>query len=351
MVLRRDPEQAANAYYWATRLDPMSADSYYNRRIALLLTNPRRLAQYWRGQKNVVQASDMQRIDSLYWRALMLNPAIPQRFHRELTLAVIRSNIESDGGSISPGELDMAFDRYIHTAVRADELRASMAQSDGDNLRALGLYASAAKQDPKDAGIRIARGRLFLQIGKADSAVVELTKALELLQTRDKKDFVVYYNSKAMLETTIGIAHQQLSDMTAAKDAFGRALQEDLAYYPAHVRLGYLALDQKDTTTALSELELAVQLRADDALLRDQYGYALLLAGKPDAAIGQLKKATELEPFYALPQRHLGEAYEKTGNTKAALEAYRAFLVLSGKFDTNRGAVEKRLAALGGATQ
>ncbi len=346
MQLMRDPKQAADAYYWATRLNPMSAESYYNRRIALLLANPRRLAQYWRGVRSVVQSSEMQFIDSLYWRSLMINPALPQRHHRELMLAVVRTNIESGGGQISPGELDFAFRQYLAEAIRADELRASMAQSDGNNTRALDLYASAARQNPKDADIRISRGRLFLQIGKADSAVAELTQALDLLQKQDKKEFIAYYNSKAMLQTSIGLAHQQLGDAAAAKEAFSRALQEDLAYYPAHVNLGFLALDQKDTTTAITELDLAVQLRADDGALRDQYGFVLLQAGKPDAALEQFKKAAELEPFYALPHRHIGEAYEKASDTKSAVEAYRLFLARSWREDPNREAVEKRLAAL-----
>lgn len=349
-VLLRDPKQAADAYYWATRLNPRLAEAYYNRRIALLLENPRRLAQYWRGQKSVVQSAEMQRIDSLYWRALMLNPALPQRFERELILAMIRSNIDPSA-NVSPAELEMEFDTYVRGLMRADDLRARMAQSRGDDQRALRLYASAAKQDPKVADIRVARGRLFLQLGMADSAISELTQALDMMRKEDKKEFVVFYNSKAMLETTIGIAHQQLSNLPAARDAFGRALQEDLAYYPAHVWLGYVALELRDTTTALAELDLAVQLRADDGVLRDQYGYALLIAGKADAAIEQLKKAAELEPYYALPQWHLGEAYEAASNTKNALEAYRLFLVRAGNADPNRETVSKRIAALAGTSQ
>src|SRR5215510_1330662 len=45
--LRTDPQKAADALYWATRLDPAWADAYYARRIALLLSDLPRLQRYW----------------------------------------------------------------------------------------------------------------------------------------------------------------------------------------------------------------------------------------------------------------------------------------------------------------
>ena len=62
------------------------------------------------------------------------------------------------------------------------------------------------------------------------------------------------YESKALLEHSIGLVQQRLGNKSAAKEAFGRALQEDLSYFPAHVQLAYLALDGKDTTTLESQL-------------------------------------------------------------------------------------------------
>src|SRR5207237_8276038 len=108
-----------------------------------------------------------------------------------------------------------------------------------------------------------------------DSALSELTQAVDELRKTDKKDLVYVYESKALVEHSIGLVQQRLGDKAAAKEAFGRALQEDLSYFPAHVQLGYIALEAKDTTTALSEMDLAVQIRADDAPLRSLYGYTL----------------------------------------------------------------------------
>src|SRR5262249_31280120 len=45
--LNKDDDAAADALYWSTRLEPMWADAFYARRIALLLSDPRRLENYW----------------------------------------------------------------------------------------------------------------------------------------------------------------------------------------------------------------------------------------------------------------------------------------------------------------
>ncbi len=348
--LEKNPRASADAYYWATRIDPSMADAFYGRRTALMMSEPRRLVAYDRGTRNVVQSEEIQRIDSLLSQAFLLNPMLPMRLERILTLASIKAYINQGGGPpltlAEEMEIQMYFDRYVRSAYNGMELRARMAQAAGDNQNALKFYADAIKSNKKSADLRAARGRLFLQIGEADSALSEIRLALEELRKRDKKDFIVFYNSKAMLELTTGIGYEMLGDKTQAKDAYGRALQEDLAYYPAHVRLGFLALGDKDTTTALSEMELAVQLRPDDAVLRDRYGYALLVVGKTDGALEQLNKAVQLEPWYALPRRHLGEAYEMAQKAPDAASAYKGFLAVASLVDPMRTTVEKQLAGL-----
>src|SRR5206468_1033347 len=127
--------------------------------------------------------------------------------------------------------------------------------------------------------LRAERGRLLVQIGEADSALTELTQALDELRRADKKDLVYVYDSKALLEHSIGLVQQRLGNGAAAKEAFGRALTEDLSYFPAHMQLAYLGLGTKDTATALSEMDLAVQIRPGDPTLRFTYGYALATSG------------------------------------------------------------------------
>lgn len=366
-LLPTDPDRAADAFHWATRIDPALAESYYGRYVAFLLHDPRRLWLYDAGVKRVVDSREIQRLDSLFARAVILNPAVPLRYGRLLAIGSMKQAVEEYNAkqhcTMSPGlvqeatskscakltyrdeaQLNSAFDRSVSGAPHGDAIRARMYQADGDYSSATAAWALAIGRAKNRPEFRAARGRLYLQIGQSDSAIADFRQALKELRTRDKKDFVAFYSSKAMLEFTLGLAHQQARDDASAREAFGRALQEDLAFYPAHVRLGYLALDQHDTTTALSELDLAMQLRPDDGLVRDQYGYALYEAGKTGAAIEQLKKALELEPYFALPWKHLGDAYLRAGRAADASHAYRSFLSMARREDPLRAEAQKHLA-------
>lgn len=345
-VLRRDPAAAADAFYWATKIDPTLAEAYYGRHVALHIQQPRRLSSYWSGNRSVVQNKDVQRIDSLFSYALMLNPVFVQRHERAMVIAVIKGNVEASGGpTLSPADelrLEQDLDYYIKDWAAGS--RARMAYAEGNYSEALQLYGKAIKETRKPADYRAARGRLFLQLGKADSALAEFNLALDELRKRDKKDFVYIYNSKALLELTQGLAHEQAGDTAGARKAYGRALEEDLSYFPAHVRLGFLSATTGDTSTAISEFGLAVQLRPDDGLLRHQYGSVLKGAGKHPEAIEQFDKAIELEPFFAMPHRLRGESLEKLGKTDDAKAAYRRYLELASQKATGRDEIQAKLA-------
>src|SRR5262249_241168 len=146
-----------------------------------------------------------------------------------------------------------------------------------------------------------------------DTALAELTKAVEEMRKEDKKDIVYVYESKALVEHSIGLIYQRLGKPAAAKEAFSRALEEDLSYFPAHVQLGFMALEAKDTTTALNEMDLAVQIRDIDPTLHYSYGYALAVAGKVTEAEVQLRKAIELDPYFAPPFYVLGQVLDSQG--------------------------------------
>jgi tetratricopeptide (TPR) repeat protein len=71
---------------------------------------------------------------------------------------------------------------------------------------------------------------------------------------------VVFYEPKAMAEYTIGYIYFVMNRRDEARAAFGRALTEDLSFYPAHVALGEIARVSRDSATALQELQLAAEL-------------------------------------------------------------------------------------------
>jgi len=345
LSLRRDPQLAADAFYWSARLDPLNADAFYARRVALLLTQPRRLELYWEGDKGTLRNAEVKAIDSLYLYSLTLNPFFYEKLERSLQDAVIQQIVHRETAtSGGAGELEYEINQYLATAGWGE--KAFRAYSDGDFTQALDSYAKAIKQASHKYYYRQMRGRLFFQLGHADSALTELKLALEEMRKRDQKDLVYVYQSKALLEQSIGMAYESLGDKAAAKEAYARALQEDLAYSPAHVRLAYMALEAKDTATAVSEFDLAVQLRPNDAGLRHLYGSLLVQANKAADAEPELRKAIELNPDYAGSYHALGLAYEQLGKPADAVTQYREFLARSSKRDIRRGEAERKIQTL-----
>jgi tetratricopeptide (TPR) repeat protein len=348
--LQADPRVAASAFHWAHRLDPFNAEALYARRIALLLSDKSRLMRYWRGERSTLRRADIKGIDSLYYRALMLNPFLYEKLDRMLQEAVIQEIIrESTIGRGGAGELEYEIEQYLARASHAE--RAYRAYTDGRFKDALQFYASAINQERNKHYFRNMRGRLFYQLGEADSALTELSRAVEDLRKRDAKDLVYVYESKALFEHSLGMVHERLGNKDKAREAYGRALQEDLSYAPAHVRMAFMATDTRDTATALSEFDLAVQLHPEDAGLRYQYGYLLSEAGRRADAEMHLRKAVELNPVFAAPHYGLARLYQASNRPQDAVASYRVFLALSGRQDPRRAEATQRLQALAAGSE
>jgi tetratricopeptide (TPR) repeat protein len=344
-VFEADPQAAASAFYWAARIDPGMADALYARRAAVLMTDPSLRWTFLQGGRRARDSKQLRALDSLYLRALNLNPLLFRRLDKRLLTAHIVADVERQvrhsGGNASRSEIDFFVDGWLKDAN--PEFRAWISYGDGHFKQALSTYAHALKSAKFKAGIRIERGRIFGMTGQLDSAVAELRLALAEMRSRDTKDLVFFYDSKALFEHTIATLLEQQDSVAAAREAYGKALQENLAFYPAHMRLGLLALGQADTATALSELDLAVQIAGDEPFLRYIYGWSLAAARKNDDALVQLKKAVELEPYYAAPYVVIGQLAEQGGDGPAAQVAYKSFLARASQKDTQRAFAQRRL--------
>lgn len=344
-VFEQDPRASAAAFYWAARINPGMADALYGRRVALLMSDQSLRKTFIEGGRRARDSKQLRALDSLYLRALNLNPLLYRRLDRRMLTAHIIEETEREarrsGSDVTRSEIDFAVNAWLRDA--GSEFRGWLAYSDGRFDQALSYYASAEKSSKFKAGIRVERARIFGMIGQLDSAVAQLRLALTEMRSRDTKDLVYFYDSKALFEHTIATLLEQKQDLDGAREAYGKAMQEDLAFYPAHQRLGMLALGAHDTATALSELDLAVQIAGDEPFLRYVYGWALAAAGKFPEAKEQLTKAVELERYFALPQVSLGQVYERLGDGKNAQAAYKAFLALSSLKDPQRSFATTRL--------
>ena len=349
-LIQRSPAKAAEAFYWAGQLNPASPEAFYARRVALLMSKRHILIDYWMGERRVMRDKDVIRADSLYLRALTLNPFFSRKLDGVFFDAIIRQVAERAAGprgNVSALEHDI--ENYLLGAPAS--MKAWRAYGDGRFDQALEFYATAIKDARKKAALRVERGRLLFQLDRADSALTEFSLAAEEMRKSDKKDLVFVYESKALVEHSLGLIHQRLGQTDAAREAFARALQEDLSYGPAHVQLGFIALDAKDTTTAISEFDLAVQIAGDNPVLRYQYGFTLLETGKAAEAEEQLRKAIALNPVYAAPHFSLAKAIAAQGRAAEAVAEFKTFLSLASRNDMRRTEATQLLTALAGGGQ
>ncbi|MBD0320637.1 MAG: hypothetical protein ICV87_09910, partial [Gemmatimonadetes bacterium] len=195
-------------------------------------------------------------------------------------------------------------------------------------------------------GIHTDLGRINFFTGDMEKAVEHFTAASAELAKREKRALVVVYESKALTEYSLGAVYEKMGNTAAAQEAYGRALQEDLAFAPAHRALSNLALARGDTATTLSEMALAVELSPKDAALRMDYGLMLLLARKPAEGVAEIQKAAELEPLFAAPQLMLARLYDNSKLPVEALEHYRTYLARAARDDAGYAAAQARAAAL-----
>ena len=345
----RDPEKAAAAFYWAARLNPGWGEPLYARRAALLMKDKRLMMRVMDGDRGTLQSSEVRRLDSLQFRALMLSPFLYRRLDRPMLMAYIREWVTrqsrmSGGGDPDRTEMDFYIERFLREG--GPVTRARSAYGDGNFRSALDNYARAVDAAKFKAYLRLERARIFGMRSESDSAIAEFNLALDELRKQDQKDLVVFYDSKALAEYSIGVLLEGAGSVDSAREAYGRALQEDLSYYPAHMRLGLLALGKRDTATAVSELALAAQLAADEPHIRYVNGYVLAAAHRFPEAVTELKKAVELEPMYALPYLRLGQVYEQLQRGPESLAAYQGFLAHASLTDPQRAYATERASEL-----
>ncbi len=344
-LLRREPQRAADAFYWAAELNPGSADALYAQRIAILMSRPQVHNGYWRRDRRTARNPDVMRADSLYLRALELNPFLYHKLDGAFFDALIRGiAVRAVGPHGDTGEAEYQIRTYLSRA--SPDVKAWRAYTLGRFDDALRNYAVAIKAARKKASLRVDRGRLFFQLDRADSALAELTLAAEELRTTDAKDLVYIYESKALVEHSIGLVLLRLGRTDEAREAFARALQEDLSYSPAHVQLGFMALDAKDTAAAVNEFDLAVQITPGNEVIRYYHGYTLLQFGKAAEAEAVLRQATAINPLYSAPQLALAQALAAQGRAPEAAAEFRRFLAGASSTDPRRVEAEEHLAAL-----
>jgi tetratricopeptide (TPR) repeat protein len=301
--------------------------------------------RYSDGDLATLRRGDVRQIDSLYYRALLRDPFLQRRFDRDLIRRYVLTVMTNPHG----GAEQRSLANFYTDAVMGElspMLRARVMGSEGRLAQALDAYADALRVSGRRNRvparvIRHERGRLFALAGNDSMALVELGHALDAAVEQDQGDELVwFYESKAMLEHSRGMVHERRGDKAAAREAYARALTEDLSYYPAHLRLGIMAMAEGDTATALAELGLAAQTGSTDVPTRQAYGTLLAALRRLPEAEAELLAVTELAPYYSDAWFLLGMVRDWRGEGDAP-GAYRTFLARAPRGHPRRAQAEQ----------
>ena len=319
------PDTAAAAFYWATQLDPWRADAYYARAIALMRTlmEPRGALKIW-VPKRRLRESEIQVVDSLQRAAYDLNPFIQRRFDYLL------------GPPIVPLICDRILD--VKSAGFCFLYKGNLVMA----VRRLG---EALKKKPKDIDLHYIRAQLFFRLFQFDSAASELGILADTLERRQTKKAMMYV-SRATIFYAQGMAYTEHGDTARAREAYERALVEDLAFHMASVRLAGHALATNDTAAALNHLAHAINVRPAEAPLRLYYGVLLSQQKRRREAADQFMRAIEINPYYAPPYLHLGRLLERS-DPENAMISYETYLSRAVQSDSTREWVAQRVQQLG----
>ncbi|MBI2795446.1 MAG: hypothetical protein HYX65_01945 [Gemmatimonadetes bacterium] len=339
-LIVKEPLAAANAFHWAQRLDPSSAAALYGRAVATILADDELVRARFEGARSDKARAAFRLADSLDARARLLDPFL-HRVHDKLFLIsyVARRNhignlgqalgaIESALGDMEPAVQGW----YFYSTEQWKE--------------ALQRYADALRRGDDLAFILQRRAEIFQYTRQYDSAFQQLRQAIAEHEKREKSRVVWIYAPKALLEHQSGLLLERTGRAAEAREAYGRALLEDISYAPAHVRLAALALQAADTVAAAGEFVLAAQAAPLDAFRRYQCAYGLVLARKPADAIEHLRAAIALEPWFADPRFLLAKLADDGERYDEAVVQYRAFLERARERDPQRGFASRRLATL-----
>jgi TolB-like protein/DNA-binding winged helix-turn-helix (wHTH) protein len=163
-----------------------------------------------------------------------------------------------------------------------------------------------------------------------------LKKAVEYFNQAIEKDsnFALAYSGLADSYALLGLYGEGAAAISKAKAAAEKALQLDDTLAEAHTSLAAVKiLNDWDWQDAEREFQRALELNPNFAQAHHWYGNLLLgPEGRHDEAIGELKRAQELDPLSLIVNADTGFAYYLGGRYDLALQAYQKVLAANPNF-------------------
>ncbi len=325
-VLRRYPNHADSLFSWAHRLDPSRAEPLFARWVAFWMKDLNRFERYLDDDARELDAPEVLALDTLYLRALHRNPFVP---HQLLVLLYDQLPGDWDQNPVTRGWLAYSKRQYTLAASYFRQLT----RTNTDEY----------------VWMHYARALTFVGMQAFDSANAEMVALLSSRRARADTLPSRSYESLEVINYGIALLHLAQGHPDSARQFFQHAVEENLAFFPAHVELGELALGRFSREIAERDFRQAAELAPNEAWIQHRYGVALLRLGRAVDALAPLERAIALEPWYAEPYLMLGRAWEAAGDKAAAAKAYAQYLERAPRRESQAiGDAQRRVAALRG---
>jgi tetratricopeptide (TPR) repeat protein len=346
--LERDPNGAAAAFWWATRLDPLSAQVWYGQYQAQLAQNGSRYVRYVLREARGLQTPEIAAIDSLRLRAIALDPFMHRGLEDPLLKVYARESVPRDqfmgrGDAITDPEQVHQMERYF---VETDPYLAGLFSYSRGELRDAVRYWGNALSSHEHDWMWAERAVAFVELRQLDSARANLTHAIDRARNGRGDEPHHVWETPAAYQCALGRVLEDMRNWAAARDAYQNATAANAAYYPAWLRLGVLGLRTGDTASALDALTRVLQLQPNDYFAHVTLGAALSNRGQRDSALAHLRRATEIEPWASGGWLLLGRALDAAGDSSQAVAALQKYVALAPRNDPPRLLAGRRIELL-----
>src|SRR5215469_7764021 len=205
------------------------------------------------------------------------------------------------------------------------------------------------------AGVAVAKGSIPASQALRDPAA-EYAAGRELWSRRGEdplKAAIEHFNRAIQMRPNYGLACSGLADSYVLLPFYSRVSPTD-AYPPAktaalkavalapqsaeaHTSLAYVKLyGDWDFRGAEQEFQAALQHNPNYATALQWHAEYLSLIGRPDQAVGEIKRALDLLPNSAVMHHNAGQIYQAGRRYVEAIEEYRIALQLDPKFGDAR---------------
>ena len=185
----------------------------------------------------------------------------------------------------------------------------------GNAVRKKGAAAYEPRREPtvtnqprlEPKADHVALARQLIDQGHYDVALVQLEQA------RRKAD------RTTEIDHLMGVCHRESGDLTAAVDAFQKAITQDPQYAPAYGGLGLTLAQKEGIDSSLPYFEHALKLNPAKADVCNNLGYALLKSGRLAKAERVLRKCIAIDPGFSVARNNLAVCLGLRGKDDQAL--------------------------------